>query len=187
MDKCERCGTNEVKIILKDGATSKRLCNNCYNEIMSDELGVDLEQLIESFSLKDYQGVSRTFYVERRLHPVGLYLEAAEDIKYGYKFAIHGELDSNQTELLTKLIEKTRKGIHMQQVKSKLFPNGQAYNSIIHDQFTGIIEYDESSDGVPLIIIDGKPFAWEEVGKMLMTYEGFQIKVKMYDVTDDVD
>lgn len=45
----------------------------------------------------------------------------------------------------------------------------------------------ETSDGSPLVIIDGKPFTWEEVGKMLMAYEGFQIKVKMYDITDDVD
>jgi hypothetical protein len=47
------------------------------------------------------------------------------------------------------------------------------------------LEYDETSDGTPLIIIDGKPFTWEEVGKMLMAYEGFQIKLKMFDVTDD--
>jgi hypothetical protein len=41
---------------------------------------------------------------------------------------------------------------------------------------------------VPLhcpIIIDGKPFTWGKVGKMLMAYEGFQIKLKMFDVTDD--
>jgi hypothetical protein len=33
----------------------------------------------------------------------------------------------------------------------------------------------------------GKPFTWEEFGRMLMTYEGFQFKLKMYDVTDDVE
>jgi hypothetical protein len=49
------------------------------------------------------------------------------------------------------------------------------------------LEYDETSDGTPLIIIDGKPFTWEDVGKMLMAFEGFQIKLKMFDVTDDVE
>ena len=87
--------------------------------------------------------------------------------------------------MLNKLIAKTRKGLAEQQVETRVFPNGQEYNTLIHDKFTGLIEYDESSNGTPLIIIDGKPFTWEKVGKMLMTYEGFQIKVKMHDVTDD--
>jgi hypothetical protein len=163
------------------------LCANCYSEIMSKELEIDLEPLVEAFSLKDFQGISRTFYVERRLDPMGLFLEAVENIEFGYKFAVHGELQSNQVELLNKLIEKTRKGIGEQQVARKVFPNGQGYHSIINDQITGLIEYDETSDGTPLIIIDGKPFTWEEVGKLLMTYEGFQIKLKMFDVTDDVE
>ncbi|WP_452082098.1 DUF7713 domain-containing protein [Bacillus tuaregi] len=36
-----------------------------------------------------------------------------------------------------------------------------------------------------MIIIDGRPFTWEEVGEMVMSYEGFQIKIQMDDVTDD--
>ena len=37
------------------------------------------------------------------------------------------------------------------------------------------------------MIIDGRPFTWEEVGKMVMSYEGFQMKLKMADPTEDVD
>ncbi|MBB6446744.1 hypothetical protein HNR53_003408 [Bacillus benzoevorans] len=152
---------------------------------MAAELEIDLEPLIETFSLKDYQGINRTFIVKRRIDPEGIFLEAAENIEFGYAFAVHGELHSNQTDLLNKLMAKTRKGLTEQQVERGVFPNGQEYNTIIHDEFIGFIEYDESSDGTPLIIIDGKPFTWEKVGKMLMTYEGFQIKVRMYDMTDD--
>ena len=57
----------------------------------------------------------------------------------------------------------------------------------MNDQFSGLIGYDEASDRSPLIIIDGRPFTWEEVGKMLMAYEGFQIKLKINDFTDDID
>ena len=57
----------------------------------------------------------------------------------------------------------------------------------MNDQFSGLIEYDEASEGSPLIIIDGKPFTWEEVGKMLMAYEGFQIKLKIYEFSDDIE
>jgi hypothetical protein len=187
MNKCERCGSTKVKVHLKMGENYKHLCANCYNEYMSEELDVDLEPLVETFSLKDYQGISRTFYVERRIDPVGIFLEAVENIDFGYKFAVHGELHSNQVELFNRLIDKTRKGIGKQHVARNVFPNGQAYHSIMNDQFSGLIEYDETSDGSPLIIIDGKPFTWEEVGKMLMSYEGFQIKLKMYDFTDDIE
>ena len=62
-------------------------CMDCHNELMEEELEVDLDQLAETFSLKDSQGVSRTFYVERRLGPNGIYLEAAENIEFGCKFA----------------------------------------------------------------------------------------------------
>jgi hypothetical protein len=146
-----------------------------------------LEPLVETFSLRDVQGIHRTFYVERRLDPMGIFLEAVENIEFGYKFAVHGELNTNQVELVNRLIEKTRKGIGKQQVTRNVFPNGQAYNSIMNGQLSGLIEYDENSDGSPLILIDGRPYTWEEVGKMLMTYEGFQIKIQMYDVTDDIE
>jgi hypothetical protein len=137
--------------------------------------------------LRDVQGIHRTFYVERRIDPMGIFLEAVENIEFGYKFAVHGELNTNQVELVNRLIEKTRKGQGKQHVTRNVFPNGQAYNSIMNGQLSGLIDYDENSDGSPLILIDGRPFTWEEVGKMLMTYEGFQIKIQMYDVTDDIE
>jgi hypothetical protein len=183
MNSCEHCGSKEVKVHLDD----LKLCMDCYNKIMSEELDVELVPLIDTFSLKDFNGTSRTFLVERRMHPVGFFLEAIENIEYGYKFAIHGELNANQPELLNQLIEKTRKGISEQQVESKVFPNGVAYQSIMNDQVKGYIEYDENSEGIPLIIIDGKPFTWEEVGRMLMTFEGFQLKIMLSDITDDVE
>ncbi|MBY0097315.1 DUF7713 domain-containing protein [Mesobacillus maritimus] len=187
MNRCERCDLNKAKVRFQMDEKSTYLCIHCYNELMAEELEVDLEQLIEIFSVKDYQGVSRTFYVERRVHPNGILLEATENVEFGYKFAVHGELNSNQQEMLYKLIEKTRKGTGEQQVETKFFPNGQAYNDILNDQIKGLIEYDETSDGTPIVIIDGKPFTWEEVGKMLMTYEGFQMKLTIYDPTDDVE
>ena len=84
---------------------------------------------------------------------MGIYLEASENIEFGYKFAVHGELDCNQIELLNKLIEKTRRGISEKHVETKVFPNGQTYKSILNDPITGMIEYDETSDGTPLVIL----------------------------------
>jgi len=187
MNRCEQCKTFEAKIRLQTESNTMYLCNDCYNELMAEELEVDLEQLAKTFSVKDYEGVNRTFNVERSLQPNGLFLEATENIESGYKFAVHGELSSNQQELHKQLIEKTRKGTAKQNIKTSVLPSGHAHSSIVHYELTGLIEYDETSSGTPLVIIDGKPFTWEEVGKMLMTYEGFQFKLKMYDATEDVE
>ncbi|RKJ30026.1 hypothetical protein D7X33_41950 [Butyricicoccus sp. 1XD8-22] len=187
MNKCEHCKSNEVKVYFNGSIESIYLCIDCYNKIMSEELGVELEQLIESFSVKDYQGISRTFSVERRITPAGICLEATENLMFGYKFSVYGELTSKQTELVNQLMAKTRKGVAKQQVELNVFPNGQEYHSIIDDQFTGLIEYNEHSNESPLVIIDGKPFTWEQIGKMVMAYEGFQMKLTMYDATDEVE
>ncbi|WP_047983546.1 DUF7686 domain-containing protein [Ornithinibacillus californiensis] len=187
MDKCFDCGNKEVKVSLQLQGKSINLCNECFNNRMSDDLGVTLEQPVETFSLKDNQGISRTFHVEIHLFPNGIYLEAVENIEYGYKFAVHGELDADQQELLSKLVEKTRKGITKQHVETEFFPSGQEYQTITGNQLKGIFEYNEESSDSPLVIIDGKPFTWTEVGKMVTSFEGFQFKLEMFDMTEDVE
>lgn len=188
MSKCEHCESKETKHVLsisKDN--SLYLCSDCYNELMAEELGIDVEPMIDSFSLKDYQGTSRTFYVEKKLDPIGIFLEANENKEYGYRFAVHGELNCDQQELLNKLIAKARRGTRKQYVKEGVFPSGQRYNTLATDQIIGLLECDKASDRIPLVIIDGKPFTWDQLGKMLMSYEGFQIKIEMFDETDDVE
>jgi len=186
MNNCEWCGTDEAKIHLK-GVTSSNICTHCYNALMSEKLGIELEQLIESFTMQDGEGNSRTFYVEMRIHPSGIYLEAKENKDLGYQFAVHGELHNGQSDLLKRLMEKVRNGIQGKQIETMAFQNDQEFHSMLHDQVVGRLEFDEASDGLPLFLIDGKPYTWGEVGKMLMTYEGFQFKLKMYDMTDDVE
>lgn len=186
MIKCESCGINEAKIYLT-GETSGNMCKDCYNALMSKKLDVEVEQLIESFTIEDDEGTSRTFQVEMRIYPIGIYLEARENKDLGYLFAIHGELHENQRDLLKKLVEKVKNGIQEKQIETGTFQNGQVFRSIIHDNIVGRLEFDETSDGQPLVIIDGNPYTWEEVGSMLMAYEGFQIKLEMHDITDGLE
>ncbi|MCT8137592.1 hypothetical protein H1D32_07430 [Anaerobacillus sp. CMMVII] len=49
------------------------------------------------------------------------------------------------------------------------------------------MDYDEANEDKPLVSIDGKPYTWEQLGQMVRAYEGFQIQVKMADMTDDVE
>lgn len=37
---------------------------------------------------------------------------------------------------------------------------------------------------LPLVVIDGKAFSWEEVGHMLMTFEGFTLEARVKDTIE---
>lgn len=39
---------------------------------------------------------------------------------------------------------------------------------------------------MPIVVIDGRDVSWEEFGKMLMTFEGFQFKLEIVDKSDDL-
>ncbi|WP_041822519.1 DUF7686 domain-containing protein [Alkalihalophilus pseudofirmus] len=186
MNTCDRCQGNEATIILTNDE-QERLCGSCFNEMMSEEVGVELKTIPAAISLYDFNGSRRNFILQQRLYPNGIFLEASEDRDYGYQFAVHGELDCDQTELLEKLREKVKSGVSKQFIKAGQFPNGQAYISIINDEFVGLVDHDENSQAAPMIVIDGQPYTWEEVGEMVKSFEGFQVQMKFFDMTDDID
>jgi hypothetical protein len=44
----------------------------------------------------------------------------------------------------------------------------------------GTIEWDEETDGeLPKVVTPKRTYTWEELGKELMTYEGFRISIKI--------
>ena len=45
----------------------------------------------------------------------------------------------------------------------------------------------DADGAVPLLIIDGKSFKWEQVGRMLMTFEGFTLDARIEDSIEVVD
>ncbi|WP_152446034.1 hypothetical protein [Bacillus sp. THAF10] len=60
-----------------------------------------------------------------------------------------------------------------------MFPNGQKYHSIAEDELVGRIDYDDSNPSVPMVVIDGHPYTWEQLGRMAMSYEGSFLIIRM--------
>lgn len=55
-------------------------------------------------------------------------------------------------------------------------------------RLVGRIQWDPDSDGaIPLLVIDGKPFSWDQVGRMLMAFEGFTIDARIEDSIEVID
>jgi hypothetical protein len=51
----------------------------------------------------------------------------------------------------------------------------------------GRIEWDDASDGrVPLLVIDGREIGWDEFGRMLMSFEGWQFKLSIADKSEEL-
>lgn len=187
INKCDRCKKQEATISLTPDSGYESLCMGCFNEMTSNDLELTLEKQPETISVQDHQGVSRHFKIEQRLLPIGLFLEAEETIRYGYKFAVHGELDCNQSALFQELVDKVKRGISKQYVKEHFFPSGHKLNSMVSDHIVGRIEYNEESEDVPLMIIDGRPYTWDELGKIMMSDEGFQLQMKIIDITNGAE
>ncbi|OLO42391.1 hypothetical protein BTR23_04000 [Alkalihalophilus pseudofirmus] len=188
MSMCNHCKKLEAKIILTYEQETQHLCFRCYNKMMEEELGMELESQPDSFSVTDFAVVSRSFVITSRLNPMGIYLEAEENnTEDGYKFAVYGELDCNQSELFNQLLNKVMRGVSKSYLTITAFPNGQQIESIVEDKVIGRLDYDETNEDTPLVIVDGKAYTWEQLGRMVSTFEGFQFQLKMVDMTDDVE
>ena len=44
---------------------------------------------------------------------------------------------------------------------------------------------DETNGTLPLLVINGKAVTWDDFGQILMTYEGWQFKLEIYDPSDE--
>lgn len=71
--------------------------------------------------------------------------------------------------------------------KGGTLPSWQYYQMMRGDLLVGRIESSENSRDIPVLVIDGKAYSWNKVGKMLMSNEGFQIRMEIFDMTDDLE
>ena len=95
-----------------------------------------------------------------------------------------GDPEDNRLTLLGRLIEKVRRALSVKHVE-----DGELGLQIAEHQTSvrGLIECDEAGEGhVPLLVIDGREITWEEFGRMLMTFEGWQFKLEVRDMSEEL-
>ena len=47
-------------------------------------------------------------------------------------------------------------------------------------------DYDRAPEPLPVVVVDGREFTWEEFGRMLLSFEGWQFRLKIIDRTEEV-
>ena len=100
----------------------------------------------------------------------------------GYQFQILGDPDDDLLSLLGRLVERMRRSLALKHLEQS------EYGLQIADQTVRArIEWDDTKDGrLPLLVIDGREVSWEEFGRMLMTFEGWQFRMEIGDRSEEV-
>lgn len=189
-DHCEQCGEitpgyDSVSYGSMDRGY-RQLCSRCFNAEVAKLNGLeDFDNFrLEPVGITDCAGETHQFHFRTRLFGSGVALDAfelREGNPAGYRFQIVGDPEDDLFALLGRLIQKIRRTLSIKHLED----DGNRLQ-IADQTVRGRIDWDDSQDGrVPLIVVDGREISWEEFGRMLMTFEGWQIKLEILDPSDE--
>jgi hypothetical protein len=188
---CDACGTAVPAYdVVSYGSIEqgyRELCSRCFNAEVASALGLERFENVRLHPVVmiDCAGERHEFHFRMRLLGSTAALDAFElraGAPGGYQFQILGKPDDEPLSLLGRLIERMRRSLSVKYLERS------AHGTQIADRTVcGRIEWDESEDGrVPLLVIDGQEVSWDELGRMLMSFEGWQFCVAIRDRSEEV-
>jgi hypothetical protein len=163
-------------------------CYRCFNEELADRLGIAFDNTpIAPIVVADAEGVRHRFEIRSMLVGTGHAMYAREvrsrDAAGGYRFEILGDLEANAQDLFKLLRERIRQGLSVRHVQE----TEHGWQLTPAHRLRGVIEWDPETDGaLPLLIVDGRTFTWDQVGRLLMTFEGFTLNAIVEDTIEVV-
>jgi hypothetical protein len=188
---CEECGTAVPAYdIVRYGSIEqdyRELCTRCFNAEVAQALGVERFENVRLHPvvMTDCAGKRHEFHFRLRLLGSMVALDAFEvkaGAPKGYQFQILGEPDDEPLSLLGRLVERMRRSLSV-----KYLARSELSTQIAEQTVCGRIEWDKTQPGrVPLLVIDGREMPWDEVGRMLMTFEGWQFRLEIRDRSQEV-
>lgn len=189
---CARCGqvTPSYEIVnygsMEHGY--RQICLKCLNMEMAEAMGLaGFEHAkFEPVGLTDCAGDVHEFHFRTNLFGPGVAIDAFElrdGLPSGYQFQIIGNPEGDLLMLLGQLIQKMRRGLSVKH----LVDGRYGLQIADHGMVGGKIEWDDAHDGrVPLLIVDGREVTWDEMGRMLMSFEGWQFKLALADKSEEL-
>lgn len=188
---CETCGTQPPGYdcvhygSLEDGY--RLLCNRCLNAEIAAKYGLDDFENVrfDQIMLTDCAGEAHEFHFRTRLLGTMVELSAFElrqGSPGGYQFDIIGDSQGDLMSLLGRLVERIRRGLsvkHLEQTKHGLQIADMSVCASISSDLN-------ENERMPLLTIDGQEVTWDQFGRMLMTFEGWQFRMQIADRSDEV-
>jgi hypothetical protein len=153
---------------------------------VSTKLGLDFEHPdFDPVTLEDCDGESHRFEIRTMLSGNVVTLRAIEPLgngQIGYEAVVYGDVEDDLMDVFQRLYERLRKELgrkHLVQTHlgTQIGEDGVVRGRIISDE--------DGAGEIPLLVVDGRPVTWDELGRMLMTYEGWRFKLEILDRDDD--
>ena len=163
-------------------------CYRCFNDEMADRLGIDFDNRpIAPLVATDVDGARHRFEIRSMLVGTGHAMSAREfksrDGEAGYRFEILGDHEANAQDLFKLLRERIRQGLSVRHVQQ----TEHGWHLTQPHRLSGVIEWDPETGGaLPLLTVDGRTFTWDQIGRMLMTFEGFTLNAIVQDTIEVV-
>lgn len=186
-DTCRACGATLGPAETIHVAGEGPRCYPCVNREIAERIGLDYDEpKFQPIVLEDADGTPHTFLIRSVLVPTGHELEAVEKTegdRPGYRCAVLGGFEADPWDLFQRLYASMRDAVATRHVRRTEF----GWQLTSDQRLVGRIEWDPESDArLPLVVIDGKGFTWEQVGHMLMTFEGFTLEARVKDTIEIV-
>jgi hypothetical protein len=190
--RCAGCGQIVPSYdIVNVGSVEKgyrALCGQCFNTEVAqlDGLARFEHVTFEPVRLADCTGETHEFHFRTHLFGTGVALDGFElrdGHPAGYQFQMIGDPEEDLPVLLGRLIERMRRGLSVKHLRNDTYGLQIADHRVVR----GKIEWDDSQDGsVPQLNVDGREITWQEFGRMLMSFEGWQFKLEIRDKSEDL-
>ena len=177
-EQCARCGC-----VLGFGAAISvagrgTTCFACYNTELAAEAGVKFDNaLLQPVTLRDSKGVPHTFRIHSRLAlGVGHVMEAIEEVPegLGYSLQVVGPEECDGLALFRELYSRLRSDLEVRYLEES--PHGLRF--VDGRRLAGSIRMDFARDE-PILVVDGRPCSWEEIGRLLLTCEGWNVEIEI--------
>ena len=164
------------------------LCNRCFNEEVATSNEINFSHVqFEPLDIRDAAGVAHRFHFEVRLLGDRVSLQAFELVggdPGGYEFQVLGDAADDLFRLMGQMVPRIRRMLSQQHLKTEPHMPGL---HIADFMVRGRITWDDKRDGrLPMLVIDGKEISWEQFGRMVMTFEGWQFKMEIKDPSEEI-
>jgi ribosomal protein S27AE len=184
---CSACGAEVASydgVFLSEGENTRFLCSRCYNETVAEYLGLDYEHVaFEPVTLEDRDGMPHIFHFRTHVFSDQLSLEALETgPRDGYEFSVIADAEQDLFVTFRELFERIRRELGRKHIEPERDGHQITDAGVVRGQITSDLD---GFDSMPLLIVDGKPVTWEELGRMVSPYMGFRFKLEIFDRSEE--
>jgi hypothetical protein len=164
------------------------LCNRCFNQEVAAAGEIDFSHVqFEPLEMPDAAGKTHRFHFEVRLLGDRVALEAFELVdggSGGYQFQVLGGAEADLFDLMGQMVPRIRRSIAQQHLKTEPHMPGLHIADFL---VRGRITWDDNEDGrLPMLVIDGREISWEQFGRMVMGFEGWQFRFEIRDRSEEI-